>query len=348
MDDNPDMGTGLDLAQAAAAIAAIGTGDNDDNPSADVADDTTADVSHVEAEAQQADDESTTPEDDAETDEVDAEESEEESDADADEPLPVDAPEILNAKITVKVGDKVQTITVEEARKGVMFQADYSRKSEAVAEERRALQAKDQELSAEREKLARLIPELERQLDEAPPTEPDWHLWNTNPGEAARQQHIFDTYKATKEATKVEKEKLAAEKARQQQEYSQALQAQEWTKVLAAKPEWRDDKAWARDSQAIFRYAKEVGYTPDDLNAADHDSRIVLTLWEAAQYRALTKNKPKPAVQRSDAPRPVAPSSKAGARPVSDRTRAEQRLARTGSLHDAAALMAQIRGDKRK
>jgi hypothetical protein len=82
-----------------------------------------------------------------------------------DEDTGEDSPEVQ--LVTVKIDGKTEQIPLEEAIKGYQRQADYSRKTAALAEERRSFDQDRQAVIQERTQYAHLLTALQQQLQEA-------------------------------------------------------------------------------------------------------------------------------------------------------------------------------------
>jgi hypothetical protein len=110
-------------------------------------------------------------------------------------------------------------------------------------------------------------------------------------------------------------------------------------------PEWKDPaKQKALSELTLNVLEKDYGFSPEEManawNGPFRDHRVQQILLDAARYRSLKKNPPKPTQK------PLPPVQRPGAAPArsagdQDAVKAlEQKLERTGSLKDAAALMA--------
>lgn len=296
-----------------------------------------------DAEAQQAEAEDTTPEDEA--DEAEATEESEEADDDAEDESPAIDP--ATYKVTVKVDGKATEVTLAEAVQGYQRNADYTRKSQTLAEDRKAFDAFKAEATREREDYKAVLEVLRQQIEQLQPDEPDWnYLWQNNPVEATRLKHLRDEQVAKLNAIKVEQETI---RQKEEQERTGALEAHrraETAKLFEAHPEWKDKAKRDADVKLVNDWAAEQGFSREDLgNAILNDHRVFVTVKKAAAYDALMAKKPRPQAPSapvSQAPRPVA------TQPVTEVTRAKQRLAKTGKTEDLASLYLKQLNAKRR
>ena len=96
-------------------------------------------------------------------------------------------PEETSDRYTVKVNGEEIEVTLDELLHGYSRQSDYTRKSQELAERRKATEALEQEIAAEREQYAELLPRMREQLQQQLQAEPDWDkLYEQNPVEAVR------------------------------------------------------------------------------------------------------------------------------------------------------------------
>ena len=94
--------------------------------------------------------------------------------------------------VTVKIDGKTEQIPLEEAIKGYQRQADYSRKTAALAEERKSFDQDRQAVVQERTQYAHLLNALQQQLQAQQPQEPDWQkLYDSDPFEYVRQKDVY-------------------------------------------------------------------------------------------------------------------------------------------------------------
>lgn len=241
--------------------------------------------------------------------------------------------------VTVTIDGKTKEIPLEEAAKGYQRQEDYTRKTQALAEERKALRSESESVKQERAQYAQLLTALQRQLQEPATKEPDQTLLDTDPIEYFRQEKAWRDSREKLQAAQFEAQRVAAltqqEQARAIGEMVQANRQ----KLLDAVPAWKDAKTWERDKPKILDYGRSIGFSDEELSQA-YDHRAVLLLHKARLYDELASKKLVP-VQKQG-PKPLAAGPDSSARTVSSTTRAKQRLAKTGSVKDAAAIFEAI------
>lgn len=257
-------------------------------------------------------------------------------------------------EVTVN-GEKVQ-VTRSEAIAGYQRQSDYTRKTQALADERRADEAKQQESEALREQYKQGLELLHGALEKSKGPQVDWDkLRQENPQE-------FAVRWAENQRVEAEQQKVAQEHARvteeQRREFTEQREARlrdESAKLVQAIPEWQADPKVAEKEQGELQdYAVGLGFTPEQLEGVE-DHRVFVMLRKAmlhdrsqqatAAVEKEVKAKAKQSKQDTLKPgvkRGPGKKSKAAEKRMKD---ARAKLAQSGSLHDAAAVFMEYLDD---
>lgn len=251
-----------------------------------------------------------------------------------------EAPAELPKLVTVKVNGKTEDLPLEEVVKGYQRQADYSQKTAAVAEERRALQQKAQQVAQQEAQYAQLLPALIQQWQALQPKAPDQTLLETDPVQYIREERAYRDSQEKIAAAQFELNRIQQAQTQEQRGKLQQTIAESRQKMVEAIPHWKDPAKWDADRVKLLDYGKKLGFTDEEL-AQVYDHRPLVAVYKAMKYDELMAAKPRPTPQ--PAPQ-VAPAGSAQSAPrrVSDATRAKQRLAQTGSVQDAAAIFARF------
>ncbi len=229
----------------------------------------------------------------------------------------------------------------EEIEKGTLRQSDYTRKTQEVAERRKALEAEQAQAKQERAELAATLTKLRQVVEAQLPAEPDWQKLAAENPEAFPE--AFARWQAT--TARLAKVKAAEEEAaaRVHADLQQELEVrmrEEAEKLAAALPEWADPAKGQVARQKLVSYAEKIGYTAQQLGQV-RDHRLIVLLDKARQFDELKATAGKPgAVPTAKTPARITlrPGSSQGSKPkVTDAARANMRLAKTGSAEDAAA-----------
>lgn len=240
---------------------------------------------------------------------------------------------------TVKVDGKNVEVTLEELQKGYSREADYTRKTQQVSEERRAFQAEAELVRTERQQYSQLLGSLQAQLQQnaAPQVDMD-RLYSEDPIEWMRQKELARDAEKVHAAIQSERQRLSHIQAQEQYQSMQAHLAQQQDAMLKAIPEWANpDKAKA-EKTLLIEWGQKLGFSSDELkNIFDH--RAVVALRKAALYdQMMTKRgNIRPAV--NNGPKPAKPGAAGRMDNVTDARRSQQRLAKTGRVNDAASAI---------
>jgi len=269
------------------------------------------------------------------------EEVSEESEESEEEEFEVVAEEDL--KYTIKVDGKEYEVGIDELKSGYQRQADYTRKSQALAEQRKgteAIQSERQQLEQERQMYANGLQMLQEQQT-AKLQDFDKVDWETMKEEDPYQYMLKkDEYRDAQERVNNAAQQQALIQQEQQAASNQArgqFVQQEYARLVAALPEWNDkDSTIKKDIQ---EYATSVGFRPEEINQlADH--RSVLVIKKAMEFDKLTKK----VAPKKKAVKKVPKVQKAGRGTSKEETAAEAlkakraRLRKSGKQDDAASL----------
>lgn len=241
--------------------------------------------------------------------------------------------------ITVKLNGKDEQLPLSELRNGYLRTSDYTRKTQELAENRKALDGELQSVKQEREYYSQVLPALEAEYKAMQAQEPDWdEMYRVDPIEAARQERAWRTRADKLNAIRVEQERMA-QVAEQDAQANLARQVAQGRETLLEKnPQWRDTKKWNNDLQKMISTAKAEGYTDEELSLV-YDPRLIGILNKAARFDELMAKNPVPVKGKTPKSAPAGSASTAP-RPQTEVTRAKQRLAKTGRVADAAAIFA--------
>lgn len=264
---------------------------------------------------------------DADSDETDSEQSEEIEDSEEEQ-----QPQVF----TVKVDGKEVEVTLDELQKGYSRTQDYTRKTQQIAEVRKQAEAELQAVRAEREQYAQLLGALEEQVQKATQPNIDWdRLYSEDPIEWVRQRELMRENQEKNAAIQAEKKRLSELSQQEQMQQHQVLLQQETEALMAAIPEWKDSKKAAAEKAMLVQFGQKIGFSPDELkNVVDH--RAVLLLRKAALYDQMMSKRKDIKPVTNNGPRPAKPGAAGRVSSNTEAMRAQQRLAKTGRVDDAA------------
>ena len=328
---NPD--TGIGLHEATLAISEL-LGPEEDNQEETEALDPETGEAEAEYDEETSDEEEAEYDEEAELDEEDGEE----------EATSQELPDDVTVKVKVD-GEEVE-VTLAELRNGYSRTSDYTRKAQALAEERKAFQSEAETIRQERAQYAELLPLLQQQLMQQASAEPDWDtLYNEDPIEAARLERQWRKSREEQsyrlQAIQAEQQRLAQEAATDQMRQVQAFVEAERARLPEVIPEWKDQEVMVREAKELRDWAVNQGLSEMEIESLRQASHVALLrkamLYDKGRTKvAQAKAKPKQQPNRVIRPGSSGTQVKAGSTEVK---RASQRLARSGRVSDAAALL---------
>ena len=237
------------------------------------------------------------------------------------EPEPVEATH--DAVVTLPTGEK---ITVAETISGYQRQADYTRKSQELASQRKAIEANLQRIEGIQEAFV-------NHLSSMIPAEP-------NPALALSNPNAYTAQKAQYEAAMAQVQKLI-EMGQQPKQIKDAMTAEVKAQIIAQENAQLADKfpevSTQQGRQKFFtkaaEAAQEIGFSMDELGAVTDHRMFALAHYarigmEAMKSRAAAKAK------AAVAP-PVSPRKPGNPAQAVKSNDAMKRLARSGSIRDA-------------
>jgi hypothetical protein len=194
-------------------------------------------------------------------------------------------------KYTVKVDGEELEVGIDELKNGYQRQADYTRKSQALAEQRKEteqIQSERQKLEQERQMYANGLQMLQEQqnakLQEFNST--DWEaLKNEDPYQYMLKKDEYRDAQEKVQNVQQQQVIIQQERAEEAQKARAHFVQQEYARLVQALPEWNDKESTVKKD--VQEYAKSVGFLPEEINQlADH--RSVLVIKKAMEYDKLT------------------------------------------------------------
>ena len=301
----------------------------------DVEQDTTEEVEETD-EAEEAEEEDVADD----TDESEESEEEEAKDEEVEE----------TALYTVMVNGEDVEVTEDELVRGYSRQADYTKKTQELAEYRKQLDNGAQHLQGEIAQTQAARQEYVNAMSQAIESNYSVAKQFENTDWERLKVEDREEYLTKRDEYREVQDQIRGLQSKQQQAYEQQnreMQAQhqkllqdEHAQMVSILPEWGEPETQRAIAKSIGEFAISRGYTQEELNQlVDH--RSILVLMEAKAFADMqgkqlkarakkVKNKPK--VVRSSAKKEKADVSKVA------RTKQMKRLQETGRVQDAAGL----------
>jgi hypothetical protein len=244
---------------------------------------------------------------------------------------------------TIKVDGEDTEVTLEELQNGYSRQRDYTRKTQELAEQRKAIEAQQQEVSQKDAIYSQLLPRMEATLKGELENEPDWNtLYEADPIAYVREKDVWNEKKQKLQAVQAEAQRVQQESQVEQQKKLQQFVEYGNKQLLDQIPEWQDNDVSSKEKMAIRDYGVNVlGYTPQEMDSV-YDYRVLLGLRNAwLQHKTQQATKVKP-TEKKAAARTARPGTSNVPKSTTPVKKARQRLAKTGKVQDAAKLFEQL------
>lgn len=241
----------------------------------------------------------------------------------------------------VKAAGEEREVTLDELIKSYQLGTDYTKKSQAVAEERKVVEAERhavQEAKALRDQYAQQLGIIEQMLNQPQQAEDLDYLKETDPiGYAVKIAEMSQKEKQLAQV-RAQRDYLSQQQEYDRQQQMKQMVSAESEKLVAVLPEFADPSKGEVIRKDIRTYGKQVGFSDDEL-ANVFDSRAVLTLYKAMQYDKLQSAKPGITKKVSEAPKAIKPGVSKPRDSNSEETRKlKARAKSSGSVRDAASV----------
>lgn len=236
-------------------------------------------------------------------------------------------------------GEEVE-VTLSEAIAGYQRTETFHRRMNQLGDIAKNLEAKANEVTADRAKALEMIDQLGEQLAEFLPPEPNWDEEFKKDGNKARLlQKNYETLRNKIVGLAKQRAKVAEELAIDRQKQLNNFIAVEKQKIFAANPHWADEKKMARDLSSMARTLRAAGYTDEEIKHL-YDSRQAVIALKASKYDRMTAKRP----QASQRGKTLTVQSGAGRVRTAPKAvqKAQSQLSKTGRVEDAAAVFQHI------
>ncbi len=168
-------------------------------------------------------------------------------------------------------------VNLTDAAKGYQLQADYSRKTAVLAEERKSDQAA---LTQERTALADKQRLLDEQLAQSMEREPDWVLMAQNDPVG------FPVAKAKWDRDQIGRQQAMARSQQAQVTQSRDFQTKTADLAVVAMPEWANEGEFVKNADGRRDVALDAGFTEQEYDGSV-DFRLAVLLEKASRYDAM-------------------------------------------------------------
>ena len=244
-------------------------------------------------------------------------------------------------RFKVKAAGEEKEVTLEELMQGYQLGADYTKKTQELAENRKAVEAEARaiiEAKQVRDTYAQRLQSIEQFLTQGQDSPEDLADMKENDpiGYAVKVAELTEK-KEQLAQIRAEQQRIAQQQQAEQQQSVAQLVQQEAQKLSQVLPEFSDPTKGEQIRNEIRNYGKSVGFTDNELSQV-YDSRHVLMLHKAMMYDKLQKSKPAVNKKVAQAPKMVKSGTKVKEGNRDIRKQQLNKLKQTGKVRDAAAL----------
>lgn len=244
-------------------------------------------------------------------------------------------------RFVVKAAGEEREVTLQELIEGYQKGTDYHKKTNALAEQRKAVEAEKaavEQAKQARDAYAERLKVMDQFLSQQMQGEDIESLKETDPIAYAVKVAEMTRQEKQLQQLRAEQQRIAREQQAEQEVHMERRIAEEAQKVASAIPDYADPKKGEKVRSDLRAFAKSIGYSDAELASAT-DSRAVVTLWMAAQYQKLQQSKPGVTKKVTEAPKLLKPGTATGKTIQSEAAKQDfARLKKTGSRQDAARL----------
>ena len=244
-------------------------------------------------------------------------------------------------RFVVKAAGEEREVTLQELIEGYQKGTDYHKKTNALAEQRKAVEAEKaavEQAKQARDAYAQRLQVMDQFLSQQMQGEDIESLKETDPIAYAVKVAEMTRQEKQLQQLRAEQQRIAREQQAEQEVQMERRIAEEAQKVASAIPDYADPKKGEKVRSDLRAFAKSIGYSDAELASAT-DSRAVVTLWMAAQYQKLQQSKPGVTKKVTEAPKLLKPGTATGKTIQSEAAKQDfARLKKTGSRQDAARV----------
>lgn len=241
----------------------------------------------------------------------------------------------------IKMAGEEREISQRELIKLAQQGADYTKKSQQVSEQRKALEteaAAIQEAKQLRNEYAQRLEAMQQMLQAQQPEDDLDYLQENDPIGYAVKVADMTRREKQMQAINYERQRIAQQQQAEVSEHQRRHIAAEANKVTELIPEYSDPKKGAALRNELRSYAKSIGYTDEEIGAV-YDARTVKALYDAMQYQKLVESKPGVSKKVQSAPKMIKPGNSSTKTSTSESQKRQfNKLKATGRVRDAANL----------
>jgi hypothetical protein len=245
-------------------------------------------------------------------------------------------------KFEVTVDGAPLEVSLDEALSGYIREQTFHKRMNKVDTARQAVESQAAEVAQWRDTYAQRLQALDRELAELTPQEPDWDReFAANPAGARERQKAYQAIYGKRQQIANEMARTAQEARAEYDRKSERYAVDQFSQFVADSK--IPDEPTLRTRMSRMRsYGQRMGFSEAELSTV-YDKRMLRVLDHAAQYDAQART----ALPKAVIPGKGKTLTPGVATPVGNATRrhideAQNKLAKTGRLDDAAAVFSRL------
>lgn len=244
-------------------------------------------------------------------------------------------------RFVVKAAGEEREVTLQELIEGYQKGTDYHKKTNQLAEQRKAVEAEKtaiEQAKQARDAYSQRLQAMDNFLSQQMRGEDIESLKETDP--IAYAVKVAERTQQEKQVQQIraEQQRIAREQQAEREAHLEKHLVEEAKRVAEAIPDYAHPEKGEKVRSELRSFAKSIGYSDTELANAT-DSRAVLTLWMASQYQKLQKAKPGVTKKVTEAPKMLRAGNATGKTIATEAAKQDfARLRKTGSRQDAARV----------
>ena len=243
-------------------------------------------------------------------------------------------------RFNVRVGGEDKELTLTELKSLAQQGADYTKKTQQVAEQRRAVEAEQKAIDEAkylRDAYAERLQAMEQYMTAQQPTVDLEELKESDPiGYAVRVAEMSQN-KEKLQAIHAEQSRIAEQQHAEQQQYIANYLSEQSAKLSESLPEYSDPVKGEALRSDLRSFAKNLGFSDQELSQV-RDARHVMALYKAMQYDKLQQAKPGINKRVIEPPKTIKTGNSNSAKNSDQAKRQMAQLQKTGRVRDAASV----------
>ena len=272
------------------------------------------------------------PEEEEEEEDLDEEEQEDELEEDEED----EETESNAQTFKVRSDGEDHEVSLDELISGYSRQSSFTKKSQALAEERKGFEEEMADAREIRAHALKILEDAQAAQTQTPAKDAEYwqNLKDSDPMQFMLERDALREEQMQASLRQQQIETLQAQEDAEKKAHLEKYVSDQRDTLKELIPEWKDKKVAESEKKLILEYGLKTGFSQAELDAA-YDARAVATMRKAALYdQTKARRKGLKPVTRTG----MKAGSKSGDPRNISATKASKRLKKSGSIEDAASV----------